>query len=111
MTTKHSPGPWITQHGRIYGPEDFRSRHPNRRILIGGVTTDASGWEAMFGATPRDVMQRDIDAEASANANLMAAAPDLLDVCERILEHYSNHLHPEVKAEIMDAIRSAKGVR
>lgn len=63
VMSARTPGPWVLQGFRIYGPPD--EKHGNGRALIGGVVDD--GIESM------------------ANARLMVAAPELLDALTAIL--------------------------
>jgi len=63
----HTPGPWtITTHGNQYG--------------------------IIWGAERGVAVIRDLKGETEANANLIAAAPELLEVLEnlvRCLQHHS----------------------
>lgn len=78
----HTPGPWVLQGFRIYGPLDSRSKHGNGRALIGGVVDDGIDWRA----TQLEVDGRGaFYAESMANARLMVTAPDLLEVCRSAL--------------------------
>ena len=59
----HTPGPWKITH-------DYNIMKDNRGIAnCGGYTVNTSNWQ-------------EIDEENKANANLIAAAPDLLEACE-----------------------------
>lgn len=70
MTTKHTPGPWTT-HPHSFGAE---VRSIAQVAWCGAAST--------FGASGG----QNIDAaEACANANLIAAAPDLLEALEAAL--------------------------
>jgi hypothetical protein len=68
MSAQHTPGPWRIDHARhrrVYQPNDMEIRAGNG---LGGsviATIYAENWD-MDGATDR------------ANANLLAAAPDML---------------------------------
>lgn len=71
MTTKHTPGPW-TMHPRFSDGAEVRS--------IAQVAW--CGAAAAYGESGN----QNIDAaEACANARLIAAAPDLLAVCEGLV--------------------------
>ena len=68
---KHTPGPWVNQEGPYF---------INARALS-GVVADIR----LAGGV--------ITAEDRANARLIAAAPDLLNMCERLLgfaRHYGS---------------------
>lgn len=81
--SRHTPGPWVKQWYRIYGPPDPRSKHGNGRALIGGVGDDAIDWRAA---------QLEVDgrgafhAESMANLSLMAASPELARVVQAGLQ-------------------------
>jgi hypothetical protein len=72
MTTKHTPGPWAD--GGTYGGmlEHGLTRaifsRANPGVLIGGVYGDVPG------------------GDAAANARLVAAAPEMFDLLERLAE-------------------------
>jgi len=65
--TEHTPGPWIA---------DYRGVYPAKR------TTD-TGYGAMIADCPR-AAGRNGALEASANAALIAAAPDMLELLEQL---------------------------
>lgn len=81
--SKHTPGPWITNGLHIFGPCDGRSKHPNGRVLIGGVVDDANDWRGV----PFDSQaeRAEFQAERLANAALIAAAPDLIAALKEAL--------------------------
>lgn len=65
MTTKHTPGPWATEgNGRYYASVRAPSRMVADMRIIGGA----------------------VDAENTANARLIAAAPDLLEALETMVD-------------------------
>lgn len=74
----HTPGPWVAEGFRIYGPLDSRSKHPNGRSLVGGVVDDFNDWRS----APKDVdeSRSAFREETAANARLISAAPDLAEV-------------------------------
>lgn len=50
--------------------------------------------------------------KAEANARLIAAAPDLLEALERLVNYFGPYQHPELAAKLQDAsaaIKKAKG--
>lgn len=109
MAITHDAGPWTYRHGRIYGQPDPRSKHPSGCVLIGGVADDDSGWEAPFGASIEQTERANLRAVAVANGRLMAAAPDLLDVIERTIEHFTDGLPDHLVAEMREAVAKATG--
>ena len=76
--TQHTPGPWATSKG-AYGV-----------LHVGPAKLDHPGREAAQYAADRG---RDLLAQREADAALIAAAPDLLNMCERLLgfaHHYAD---------------------
>lgn len=105
MSAQHTPGPW---HVVRYG---------DRTSLV--ICTDEAGNQRIaFMATParRDLSARSAKwRELVANANLSAAAPDLLEALEWIASNYENgdlnHVDFRVQAKHLAdaAIARAKG--
>jgi len=97
-----TPGPWILQGFRIYGPPDPRSKHGNGRSLIGGVVDDGIDWRCtQLEEGGRGAFYE----EAMANARLMVAAPDLLDALTTLLATIDDvpiafgvHVHDAIEA-------------
>ena len=77
---KHTPGPWVRGDGDPH------------RIL------SSSTWDCV--AEVNDALP-----DSEANANLIIAAPELLDALERC----SKLIQGEVPAFVIDTIRKAKG--
>jgi len=76
--TQHTPSPWATSKG-AYGA-----------LHVGPAKLDHPGREAAQYAADRG---RDLLAQRAADAALIAAAPDLLALCERLLgfaHHYAD---------------------
>lgn len=86
-TTKHTPGPWAV--GRI-GPEAawIAPAQPTSPGFVASLCTSES-----FFAGPLAV------AEVEANANLIAAAPDLLAALKAIAESSGRYDDPEHDAD------------
>lgn len=84
MTTEHTPGPWHCDHsgGRIavWGLGD-------QRVYLGALSEKGQGRRV-----------------AEANAALIAAAPDLLAMCEEILRDYQQR--PDYQGDIPDRLRA-----
>lgn len=68
--TKHTAGPW----------EARKALHPSDGGWDWGIAADVGGKQRCI-AEAFEVVGRDVKAPAEANARLIAAAPDLLDVC------------------------------
>ncbi len=96
---KHTPGSWeigsidgrfnisSTDHGRdnaqeITGESDL--------YIYGGKGTDSPIGCLFTNLRKRDMLDKSIFPEQKANANLIAAAPDLLDICQHILDAVDN---------------------
>lgn len=76
--TKHTPGPWAIIAA------------PYGALRVGPALLEHPGREAVEYAQTRG---RDLLAQRAADAALIAAAPDLLDMCERLLgfaRHYAD---------------------
>lgn len=76
--TKHTPGPWAVTSA------------PYGALRVGPALVEHPGREAVEYANARG---RDLLAQRAADAALIAAAPDLLDMCERLLgfaHHYAD---------------------
>ena len=85
--TKHTPGPW-----RIGTPG------PNGCYTVG---TKRGLMTAMI---THSINHADQAVEATANANLIAAAPELLDIVQRLGVYLPNELQTEVNAVIAKAL-------
>lgn len=70
---KHTPGPWRYCMFADHLP-DYVIKTGNRRLAKVN----------MFAANPENSYNRDV-AEGEANARLIAAAPELLSACERMM--------------------------
>lgn len=68
--SNHTPGPWAVTSA------------PYGALRVGPALVEHPGREAVEYANARD---RDLLAQRAADAALVAAAPDLLDMCERLL--------------------------
>ena len=87
---KHTKGPWVVTYDGIQGANAEVCRHPR-----GGQT---------------------MDAEESANANLISAAPDMLEALElanqyilSIANHPDIHNATALHLELQAIIRKARG--
>lgn len=61
-------------------------------------------------AEENEEIQADIEAINSANARLISAAPDLLAICERMLNHPLIRITGDVEIPLRRAIAKATGV-
>jgi len=89
METKHTPGPW-TAHRRNVGDYAIHGGTgiaENRIAIVSGTQNE-----------PFTTMEK-MDAEETANAALIAAAPDLLRVCKELFS-YLQFQEPETAATI-----------
>lgn len=87
----HTPGPWIAEGYRIWGPPDSRSKHRSGRGLVGGVVDDHHDWRDDHDWRDEPSQTRDersaFRAETAANARLIAAAPEMAAILRRVAEH------------------------
>jgi hypothetical protein len=84
QNTNHTPGPWYTDaDGYTFGPDEYRVCNPYMQ------------------SRSREVNE--------ANARLINAAPDLLAVCEFMLEDLNSNLDYEARLIVQAAIDKAKG--
>lgn len=79
----HTPGPWINDGGIVYGKNTELVGAPSFDIY------DAQSWPGHA-------------EEAQANAKLIAAAPELLEALQHVLECMS-----QIPDDVMDVIISA----
>jgi hypothetical protein len=76
--SKHTPGPWeIDEDGGIYAR--------SQTVVIGQVY-DSSDYPCLDGN------EAEVDAEATANAKLIAAAPELLNAVRFLLSNPDNRI-------------------
>ena len=94
----HTPGPWTFGEGR-----------DNRHYEVDQMGTGGGAWSSICEVAANTLGSREVTAaEAEANARLIAAAPDLLAACKRVLlaEEWSytgDRLSSSERAEILRA--------
>jgi len=81
---KGTPGPWIkrtTHKGQITAviPKKFGERVVERVLFVGNISDDDCGVETCCCV------------EEHSNARLIAAAPDLLESLQNLMNHYDEH--------------------
>jgi len=94
--TKWTPGPWrVSSESPRIIQKDYRAIGSDAGFLIASTMgRDNSGFYAS-------------EQEADANANLIAAAPELYDVCERLLDAVPYVSEYDVPMGLWDDIRAA----
>lgn len=100
MSTKHTPGPWFCSEHRFkeYGDLDLCSHT---------VTAGREDDPCLHLAT----IISDCVVESQANARLIAAAPELLDALEEVMDEISGRIELEAgtRFRVRAAIRKALG--
>lgn len=93
----HTPGPWSVRASTV-------AREPDYGIAAEGCANVLAEVFSEFRAKGVHLPE-----EAEANARLMAAAPELLDASERLIEHFSDGLPEHLVEEFEAAITKARG--
>ena len=94
--SKHTPGPWEVSHGGHGSPRGFVI--DEYFVLNRTVADDV--------AIAADIVDPATQMPSEANARLIAAAPDLLEVLERIVAS-SSLTDTQLWAEARDAVAKA----
>ena len=110
--TKHTPGPWISDDlGVITGGADYATSVCETYLV---KWKDKSTYGKAYSEHPAIKANRE---EAEANARLIAAAPELLEALERIIDAYdgptvnaANAVSGQIDLAKM-AIKKAKGTK
>ena len=95
MMTNHTPGPWFIGDDNNAACE----------VIAGPVAILLDRTPRCPGGGSEYVISRE---EMSANARLIAAAPDLLEACERLLDGGWPHAEADIELAC-SAIAKAKG--
>lgn len=98
MTT-HTPGPWKVINGTVYIGNAHDALPDDKECIC------------VMELTPRMLRTKQI--ERNANARLIAAAPELLEVCQTIakafVESYGDFKYSEYEHLVLNAIAKAEG--
>ena len=109
--SKHTPGPWETGKQNGHGGISIEA-NINAQIATVYLGIISSNWKR-----GKETFARPENAEALANARLIAAAPELLEACEAALNYMINNARsyggdenefPSV-IKLRDAIAKATG--
>ena len=77
----HTPGPWVFNGHHIYGPKHEDSKHPNGRVFVASVARGIHRADPLLdGGADR------FGFDSEADVRLIAAAPDLLEALETIMD-------------------------
>jgi hypothetical protein len=100
--SEHTPGPWVAQYWERDGEWWVIDSHTHAAIKNSPI---GDGLACLYGYSD------DPGAVVMANARLIAAAPDLLAVCEVLLEETADksELAYEFYARVQAAVAKAKG--
>lgn len=93
---QHTPGPW--QVTRYVG-------HEGRKDCAAAVAIDAeNGQSVIAGPFSFWALRGATEAEAKANAQLIATAPKLLDACREALEYMERNTYPSLMRDRLAAV-------
>lgn len=95
MSEKHTPGPWQFMPIRTVKDDGYAQPHPI-------VTRGSQGGFQVLGLSP--------DRE-TADARLIAAAPDLLAACQAVVDVIGVNEFPHTGRQVLAAIAKAAGKR
>ena len=101
---QHTPGPWHV------GSEHEIKPHPNGDLGEFEYRYNTTGWPYFVGVNEQRIGRTDYhtacSVQSEADARLIAAAPELLSACEKVLG-VLNHGTPNPHSEHIDRIRAA----
>lgn len=97
----HTPGPWDIQPATL-GFRTPCADDAKDQMIVAGLMCVGVIWDGVF---------EKVKAEQEANARLIAAAPDLLAICEKILDEddKDSFVDRELWEELQATVAKAKG--
>lgn len=101
MESKHTPGPWFVPEGPYISGLSVEVQGNDAAVLCPG-----SGGARSYTNTICDVTWSGTD-EWEANARLIAAAPDLLDALDAMLDCYGEYEIDPFQAPVIHQARAA----
>ncbi len=106
--SNHTPGPWVAQGHKVYGPSHHESKHPNGRIFIADVARGTHRADPLLdGGADR------FEFDSETDVRLIAAAPEMLEMLLELQEcasYWSEYDVPlGIKERLDEAIRKARG--
>ena len=98
----HTPGPWV--HAYVQSPYDSKENPETDDCYV----VDKRGFHVAKVYSPENQF---VQHGEEANANLIAAAPEMLEALELVLNdnRLMNAMNKEQARAILDAIRKARG--
>ncbi|RVH21468.1 hypothetical protein [Sinorhizobium meliloti] len=98
---KHTPGPWVVDYDEtITNTDEFYSVKANGRYIVSLFKS---------GTSAEDEHSPEAESEVRANADLIAAAPDMLEALKGILSNPGGRCSAEQWQAGLRAISKAEG--
>jgi hypothetical protein len=107
MESKHTPGPWKYIHqAHCTKPSGLGQRYAVMANVIDYLHRPEERW--LFNIKLDRTADLDLHREAEANARLIAAAPDLLEALQQLVNVPSIDIaHQELRVKAIEAINKA----